>query len=125
VSSHPQDTYVTPDGTKIRILGNRLLVQIDEPPSVSANGLILYPSGAMEHANNTGTILAFGTIWKGAERIPIPGLEVGQKIVFVRFLAEQHTNKNIRHTLGKDLIQLAPSDVQLMYDPSEHDKILR
>lgn len=122
--SHPEDTYVTSDGTKIRILGNRLLVKIDKPPTASKDGLIIYASGAMEHANNTGTIVAFGTIWKGSERIPIPGLQVGQKIVFVRFLAEQHTNKNIRHTFGEDLIQLAPSDVQLMYDPQEQDKIL-
>jgi co-chaperonin GroES (HSP10) len=117
------DTYTTPEGTKIRILGNRLLVKIDEPPKSSSSGLIVYPNGAMEHVNNTGTILAFGTIWKGAERIPIPGLEVGLKVVFVRFLAEQHTNKNIQHTLGAGMIQLAPSDIQLLYTPDEQSKL--
>jgi co-chaperonin GroES (HSP10) len=125
VSSHPYDTYVTPEGKKIRILGNRLLVRIDKPQEMTSSGLIIYASGAMEHVNNTATILAFGTIWNGNERIPIPGLEVGLKIMFVRFLAEQHTNQNIRHILGEDLIQLAPSDVQLLYTPDEHDKLFR
>lgn len=119
------DTYTTSEGTKIRILGNRLLVKIDEPPKQSSSGLIIYPSGAMEHVNNTGTILAFGTIWKGVERIPIPGLEVGMKVMFVRFLADQHTNKNIQHVLGTGLIQLAPSDVQLLYTPDEQNKLFR
>lgn len=119
------DTYTTPEGTKIRILGNRLLVKIDELAKTSASGLIVYPNGAMEHVNNTGTILAFGTIWKGNERIPIPGLEVGLKVMFVRFLADQHTNKNVQHVLGAGLIQLAPSDVQLLYTPEEQSKLFR
>lgn len=117
------DTYITPEGTKIRIMGNRLLVKIDKPSEKTASGLILYPGGAMEHANNTGTILAFGTIWRGAERIPIPGLEIGLKVLFVRFLAEQHTNENFQHLVGPGLIQMAPNDIQLIYSPDDEHRV--
>lgn len=123
-SAHPYDTYVLPDGRKIRMMNKNVLVKIDKPAEQTKSGLIVYPGGAMEHANNTGTILAFGYEYDGeGKRIPLRDLEVGLKVLFVRFLADQHTNEQIREMFGEDIIRLQPSDLQLVYTPDEHDKI--
>ena len=70
------DTYITAVGQKIRLLNNNILVKIDPLPEVSASGLVLYPNGAMEHVNNTGTVVAFGYVWveteEGEKKIPSP-----------------------------------------------------
>lgn len=125
MSVHPHDTFVTESGVSIRMLHNNILVRIDKPSEKSRSGMILYPSGAMEHANNTGTIVAFGYEYapKGTEPRPIHGLEVGLKVLFVRFLAEQHTNETVRELLGEDLIRLQPNDIQLVYTPDDEDRI--
>jgi co-chaperonin GroES (HSP10) len=124
VSVHPSDTYVLPDGRKVRMMNKNLLVKIDKPAEKTASGLVLYPGGAMEHANNTGTILAFGYEYdENGERIPLRDLEVGLKVLFVRFLADQHTNEQIREMFGEDIIRLQPSDVFFVYTPDEHSKI--
>lgn len=118
------DTYVTKKGVRVRLINNDVLVKTDPLPEMSASGLILYPNGAMEHVANTGTIVAFGyerfetTEGKYVCR-PIPELEVGLKCLFVRFLAEQHSNIQVRARIEEGLIRLKPSDIMLVF--SEKD----
>lgn len=113
------DTYVTADGLKIRVIGNNLLVRPDPLPERSAGG-IFYAPDAMEHVNNTGTVVAVGTVTaKTEERIPIPGLKVGDRVVFIRFLALQETNQQLAGIVGEDLIRLRPADIQLVFDAED------
>lgn len=123
-SIHPHDTYTAEDGKVIRMIGKNMLVKIDEPPKQTASGLVLYASGAMENVNNTGTIVAFGyEFTEDGEKIPIRDINIGEKVLFVRFLAEQHTNEYIREMFGKDLIRLQPSDIQLIYSPEDQKSV--
>lgn len=126
-SMHTQDQYTSEDGVKFTVMGPRVLVKVDELPEVSSGGLIVMPNGSMEHALNTGTILAFGTrtIRKTGECLPLDELEVGLKCIFVRFLAKMDSNRGVQHTLGKDVIVIQPSDIMLVYTPDEHNKIFR
>lgn len=119
---HPYDTYRFEDGQSITVLGNNILVRMD--PVETRRGLIHFADGAMDHVNRTGTVLAFGTreITKGprrGEKIPIPEIEVGMKVLFIRFLAEQESNKYIRHVFGNDIIRVKPSDIQLAYSADD------
>lgn len=126
-SLHPHDSYTLPDGSVLRMMNSNILVRKDKPAEISPSGLVLYPNGAMEHVNNTGTILAFGYYnTEDGKRVPLNevyDIAVGLKCVFVRFLADQHTNEQIREQFGEDLIRLQPNDLQLVYDPEDHGRI--
>lgn len=126
-SVHEHDQYTNDEGTKFTVMGPRILVRADKPPEMSSSGLIVMPNGAMEHALNTGTILAFGTriIKETGDKVPLDELEVGLKCLFVRFLAKMDSNQRVQHTLGKDVIVLQPSDIMLVYTPDEHNKLFR
>ena len=125
---HPHDSYKLPDGRVVRMMNSNILVRKDKPADVSASGLIHY-GNAMEHTNNTGTILAYGYYnTEDGRRVPLDqvyDIAVGLKCVFIRFLADQHTNEQIREKLGSDLIRLQPSDIQLAYDPEDDDRVLQ
>jgi len=117
------EVYTLEDGVQIRMLGDAILVRPDDPADRSASGLVLYPNGAMEHVMATGTILAFGSISpKKGPRTPIPGLEVGLKVCYVRFLAEQESNKQIR-VRYKGAIRIKQSDILLVYTPDEQSRL--
>lgn len=124
---HPHDSYTLPDGRVLRMMNSNILVRKDKPAEVSASGLIHYANNAMEHTNNTGTILAYGYYnTEDGRRVPLDevyGISVGLKCVFIRFLADQHTNEQIREQFGEDLIRLQPNDLQLVYDPEDQDKL--
>lgn len=126
-SLHPHDSYALPDGRVLRMTNSNILVRKDKPAQTSASGLIHYPGNAMEHVNNTGTILAFGYYnTKDGRRLPLSDvydLAVGLKCVFIRFLADQHTNEQIREQFDDDLIRLQPNDLQLVYDAEDHDRL--
>ncbi len=125
----PHHTYTFEDGTRLRVLGDAILVKPDPVQTHSASGLIEFADGAMEHTLLTGTILAFGMHkLKNGTRIPLnkahPDLAVGRKLVFVRFLKEQHTNKTWAE-MFEGAIRLTITDAMLVYDPEEQDRLLR
>lgn len=126
---HAHDSYTLPDGGVLRMLNSNILVRKDKPAEKSASGLIHYATNAMEHTNNTGTILAYGYYnTKNGRRVPLDqvyDLAVGMKCVFVRFLADQHTNEQIREYFGDDVIRLQPNDLQLVYDPEDEGRLFR
>jgi len=120
------DTYTTASGVKIRVIGDNVLVLADEPPDRSKSGLVIYPDGAMTHVFNTGVVVAVGYVWhktsKGRVKVPVPGLETGLRVAFIRFLAEQNTNKQVRVLANEDLLRIKASDVVLVIPPGEEDK---
>ena len=120
---HPHDSYTLPDGRVVRMLNSNILVRKDKPAEATASGLIHYAPNALEHANNTGTILAYGYYnTKDGKRLPLDqvyDIAVGLKCVFIRFLADQHTNEQIREQFGEDIIRLQPNDLQVVYDPED------
>lgn len=125
---HPHDTHVLPDGTKIRVMNANILVKKDPPPEKDNGGLIIFANGAMSHVHGTGTIVATGFFTpKEGDYLPLtdvhPDLAVGNKIVFVRFLAEQHTNERVREMFGDDIIRLQPTDVLLVYDREDEGRL--
>lgn len=125
---HPHDTHVLPDGSKIRVLNANILVKKDPPPQKDNGGVILFANGAMSHVHGTGTILASGFFTpKDLDHVPLtdvhPDLAVGNKVVFVRFLAEQHTNEQVREMFGDDIIRLQPNDVLLVYAPEDESRL--
>jgi co-chaperonin GroES (HSP10) len=112
---HAHDTYTMSDGTKLRLLNNDILVRVDEAPSQSSGG-ILFPQGSVDDVNNTGTVVAFGyEKTKKGLRVPIRELEVGLKVVFVRYLENQTTNEHIQERFEEGLIRLQPTDVLVAY----------
>lgn len=130
------DTYELEDGSQLRLTPTKagsLLVKPDVPPEQSQGG-ILFPNGAMTDVNNTGTIVAVGKMLPkktkkrkdGTTPQPFypPGLEPGDKVMFVRFLAEQESNKQIRHQYG-GAIRIKPMDVLLVYTPDEEHRFTR
>lgn len=122
--------YMTKNG-KLRLINHRVLVKTDPAQDRSSSGLIHFPDGAMEHTLKTGTIVAFGFMREGFEQkpvtknVPIPGLEVGMKCAFVRFLEKHHSNVQLQEMLDEDLMIVQPSDLLLVFTPDEMDRILR
>jgi co-chaperonin GroES (HSP10) len=119
-------THELDDGTVLRVMGDGILVQPDEPPTESKGG-IQYPDGHMEHPLNTGTVLAYGYMRdkKGRHRpYPIPDLKVGDKVGFIRFLAKQNTNIQMSEVYD-GVIRLTPRDVIFVCDPDDVDRVMR
>ena len=122
---HEQQQHEFRDGTRITMMGDSILVRPDAPRDRTTSGLIHYPGGAMEHVLNTGEILAFGTRdLKDGRRIPIPDLETGKKCVFVRFIAEQDTNKALRERFPDECIRLKTSDILCIYAAEDEEHVL-
>lgn len=120
------DTHTFENGKSLRIIGDGILIQPDKPPDVSKTGLIHFPDGAMEHTLNTGTILAYGKIKprKRVKALPIPDLEKGLGVVYVRFVDEQHSNQQIRKTFD-GAVRIKSTDVLMLYTRDEQERINR
>ena len=114
------DTYEFEDGTKFRITSDRLLVRGDPLPKETSGGIII-PGKACEHVFRTGTIVAYGfkRNEKTGEKYPIH-VEVGLKCCFVRFLAEQDSNKQFRANFGDgDIFFIGPTDLLFVWPSNE------
>lgn len=125
--------YTTPDGTTIRLINDDVLIRIDPLKEQTAGGIII-PDTAGDRGDagilTTGTILAFGFVKIGgkkgveAQRVPLPDLAIGQKCVFVRFYAEQDSNKQIQYRVEENVIRMKPLDLLLVLDPEDADRVL-
>lgn len=115
--THNQQVHVLEDGSTLRMVGPNILVRIDPVPEMSSTGLIHLANSA-EHVYNTGTVLAFGTREVGNHLEPLTDeLEVGHKVLFVRYLAEQDSNKYLRSTIEPDVIRLKLNDILVTFPP--------
>jgi len=118
------DVYVTPGGKRVTVLHGNILVRPDPLPEKSATGLIHLPADSVEEITNTGTVVAFGHIWVGGEdepkrRIPIPEIEVGMRVMFVRFLGEVHTTKSMQAAIDDNLIKMDVSDILVVLEDED------
>lgn len=115
---HDAQTHTFEDGTSLTLRGDNILVRADPPPTTAGNGLIHLPGSAAEHPFNTGTILAFGTReLKDGRRVPLSeDIHIGDRCMFIRYLSEQETNKDIRATFGKDIFRLRIRDIIFCFE---------
>lgn len=130
----PHYQYRTPNGEIVRLVNDDLIVRMD-PLRETTRGGIIIPDTAGDRGDagilTTGTVEAFGFATIGGkknipfQRIPLPEFYIGMKVVFIRYYAEQHTNKSIQHTFGEGVIKLKPLDVMLAFDPEDMDRVLR
>lgn len=133
----PHNEYRVPDGDLVRLINDDILVKLDELREKSKGGIII-PATVGDRGDagilTTGTVLAYGFKAIGGKRIngeyvpfqkiPIPELSVGLKAAFVRYYAEQHTNKSIQHIVGPGIIRLKPLDIMLVFDAEDADRVL-
>ena len=96
---------------KIRPYQHRILVRTLPDNDKMGNLKILYkPESAHEDAIGFGIVEALGThaITKKGVLVPleryVDDLKVGDKIVFIKFLREVHTNVEASKVIGEDLI---------------------
>lgn len=117
--THPQQIYTHPDGRTLTMMNDNILVKPDKHENVSAGGLVLTQD---QHPLNTGTVLAFGVKrLEDNSTIPLPELEVGKKVVFVKYLAQQHSNLQVSE-LFDGLIKVNYTDIMLILDDEDDFK---
>lgn len=115
-------------GKKLRLLHDFILIKLD--PDTQKVGRIWKPDGAYDHVLRTGEVVDIGPgRWaekKGMalnKRCPVD-LEVGEGVVFVRFVADgTRTARAIQYHIGEGYALLMPSDVLLAYDRSDPPEI--
>lgn len=97
----------------MKLLGPRLLVEIEpEDAYFKGSNSIIKPDTAHDTVMGFGKVLEVGTgtpIKSG--RAPVNGVEVGDRVAFVKFLKETQTNKGISHIIGEDRLIIELKDV--------------
>lgn len=126
------DTYTAPNGTRVRMLGKNILVRMDPPPEMTRGGIVIPDTG---HADifATGEVVAVGripTVTRDADNnitswglIPIPGVSVGDRVLYIKFLADQDSNKGVRAIMGDDLIKMQASDILFAFDEEDRERL--
>lgn len=121
---HNEQTHTFRDGTQLTMMQNSILVKPDVPKDRTTSGLIHYPGGSMESVINKGTILAYGYIvTKRGIAVPIPGLAIGLRCCFVRFIADQDSNKQLRERLPDDCIRIRAADILVVFDAEDEEHV--
>ncbi len=117
-------TYTTPEGKTLTVLGPWLLVKPEPWAETTLGGIVLTPNGqAMNSKMNRGTVVAVGTLdnKKGGGRYPIPDIGVGDHVLFIKYIEKQHTNEYVAAEFD-GLVRLGPTDILLVADdPKEFD----
>lgn len=125
------DTFFASDGRKVRLINDDLLVKMDPLPEKSSGGIII-PTTVGERGDDgiysTGTVVAVGYMKTEDEegvhrRFKIPDIDVGDKVLFIRFLAEQHSNKQIQSRIEEGLIRVKWFDVIVAYDKADESRL--
>jgi co-chaperonin GroES (HSP10) len=104
------------DIQKIKLCGDRVLVKMDPLPVKSESGLIDYPNEdavTEKDIHIWGTVVAVGS-GKAAKkclvRTPV-GLSPGDRVYFVRYLADVESNKALQNILPDNHIIMQEQDV--------------
>lgn len=106
----------------IRPANDNILIRVDEESEVTAGGLIK-PADATESVQGTAEVLAVGPgLWTKPknggppERIST-GVEKGDGVVFIKYLAKTRTNEQLSQWhLGVRELLIKPGDVLLIYN---------
>lgn len=100
-------------------LGPRLLIEIEPEAGTFQGSSLIKPDTVHESAVGWGKVLAIGSgTPTKAGLVPVEGIKVGNKVAFIKFLREAHTNKALASTLGDDLLIIELKDVVLIDDGS-------
>ncbi len=118
---HEFSTYTTPEGRTISVLNDVILVRPRKDERLTDGGIHLTHD---QHPHNTGEILAFGEMRRGksSKPFPIPDLKVGWGVLFIKYLAGQHSNIRIQEMFD-GLIKIHVSDVILTFDNPEDGRL--
>jgi co-chaperonin GroES (HSP10) len=114
--------HTLPDGRRARVIGNNLLVRMGDQPKTTRGGIII-PDTSIGSMHVTGEVLAVGWVTTANEPIDIPGLEVGDHVLFVKLLDKTDTNPQIKRIFGDNVIRIRPSDVLLVLDAEDVNRV--
>ena len=110
----------------MRLLHDNILIKLDPEKETIGSGLLIKPQNAHEHVLRTAKVVQVGPgRWaKGAAvRIPV-GVEVGDGVVFIKFVATHtETAKSIQKAVGLDHAIIKPEDVLLIFDHANPPEI--
>lgn len=106
---------------KFRPLNDLVLVKIDKPAEMRG-GLIIVPDASVNNIR-TATVLRIGPgkVGKGGHRIPT-GLEVGEKVAFLRWHLEHQNGKaqtECLRDLGDDVGLIKVQDILCTWPATE------
>ncbi len=110
------DRYACDDGTTARLVGNALLIRPDPEPTETRGGIIV-PGLGNASLHHTGEVLAVGYVTgkKTLERLPIPGIAAGDRVLYLRMLAKTAGNPEIKRIFDDSVLFLRPADVLLTF----------
>lgn len=115
-------TYTGPEGT-IRVMGDGVLVRMKEERRQTAGGLVI-PDSAYGDQVATGVVLAYGTIrTKKGVTIPIPDINVGDGIAFVKAYKAVPHNKELRKDVGGEIVLIKARDVLAVWGADEEVEV--
>jgi co-chaperonin GroES (HSP10) len=112
---------------KLRLVGDNILIKMDPDSDKTASGILFKPADALETILLTGVVAAVGPgKWakRGdrnlSTRIPV-GVEVGEGVVFNRFIASNTKSAEALHqfALDADEALIKAGDILLVYDRKE------
>ena len=117
-------SYTTPQGQAVRVVGNNILVRADPAPERTRGGIIA-PHPDMASAYGTGTVVAFGYLTgsKAPQHTPIPGIAVGDHVLYLRVLGKTDSNPQIARTLEEDVVRVRSSDILLVLDSQDVERV--
>lgn len=101
----------------MRVLNDWIHIKLD--PDEEKVGTLYKPQGAYDHILRTAEVLQVGPgkRCKDVDRREPMGVEPGEGVVFIRFVADStKTAQSIQATLGEDEALIRVGDVMLVYD---------
>jgi len=101
----------------MKVLNDWVHIRLD--PDEEMAGSIIKPQGAYDHILRTAEVLQVGPgVWcKGLDKREPMGVEPGEGVVFIRFVADStRTAQSIQAKIGKDEALIRLSDIMLVYD---------
>jgi len=97
---------------KVRLIGPRLLVELEDEEEFFANSLIVKPETVHQTAQGWGKVLGVGDgVPTRAGKVPIKGVRVGDRVAFVKFLKRTQANEALAHVLGEKNLIIEFKDV--------------
>lgn len=118
------NTYRTQSGVLLRVVGNNLLVRMNDRPKKTRGG-ILIPDTAFGSAHGTGQVLAVGNLTgkRAPQGTPIPDVRPGNHVLFVRLLERTDSNPQLKVRLEEDVVRIRPDDVLLVLDAEDVERV--
>lgn len=97
---------------KVRLIGPRLLIELEDEAEFFANSLLVKPDTVHEGAQGWGKVLEIGDgVPTRAGKVPIRGVKLGDRVAFVKFLKKTQSNEALAHVLGEDNLIIEFKDV--------------